>query len=230
MIDRAREERGERVVDAEAGAVRCAHRRVAIVGTGPDRHLAPYGDPAWCIWALNEIWQPAWTRHWEMHPMRVQSARDLATLAEIREPTYVLDLAAARPLVRNPVRYPLEAALALAGRRYFTCTFAYQLALAALEGFEEVGMWGVQLYLGTPRERLVEAACTEFWLGFLQGCGVRIREDSGLARRERLYGYDYDAEVAAANEDLRGIRAVMNEADGRLGVEWVAVRHPRLTG
>ena len=230
MIERPTPQGEEVVADAEAGVVRCSHRRVAIVGAGLDRLRAPYGDPAWCVWALNEIWQPAFTRHWEMHPMRVQSLLDLAALAKIQEPCYVLDLETSREFVPNPVRYPLERALALAGRRYFTCTFAYQLALVALEGFEEVGLWGVQLYWGTPRERLVEAACTEYWLGFLQGRGVRVTQDSDLARQDQLYGYDYDSEVRAVNGQVADLRHVMDEMDRRRGVEHVAVRHPGLSG
>lgn len=193
----------ERVLDAARGAVRCEHRKVAIVGTGLGRASAPYGDPAWCVWALNEIPQPSFTRHFELHPMSKQSGRELAWLAACPAPCYVLDLAdAARAGVRGAVQYPLRRLLDGGFRRYFTCTFAYQIALALLEGFEEVGLWGVGLHLGSARERLVERACVEYWLGVAAGRGARVSADSGLAWQPHLYGYDYDLERAHVDGDV----------------------------
>ena len=62
------------IVDPAAGLVRCSHRRVAIIGAGPGRRDAPWGDPTYCWQALNEIAMPGWySRHWEMHPMALQS-------------------------------------------------------------------------------------------------------------------------------------------------------------
>ena len=166
---------GEVVVDAATGIVRCAHRKVAIVGAGRGRHEAPRNDPSWCVWALNEIGGlPVYSRHFELHPMSVQSDDELAWLERCRVPCYVLDLAdsAAREVlderptapqpgrlrsfagVANAVQYPLERVLAATGgRRFFTNTFALQLALALADGFEEIGIWGCELYEGSARER-----------------------------------------------------------------------------
>src|SRR5690242_77115 len=78
---------GEPVVD---GRVVCAHDRVAIVGATPGREVAPFDDEKWCVWAINEIPQPYFTRHFELHPMSVQSPRDFAGLRGIAAPCYVL--------------------------------------------------------------------------------------------------------------------------------------------
>jgi len=199
------------VLDAEQGIVECRPRRrkVAIVGAGPGREYAPYTDSAWECWSLNEIAQRDAQRHFELHPLEVQSARDLAALERITIPCYVLDDPALWKMpftiasnggtvsfagVPHPVRYPLERLRAAGFREYFTCTFAYQCALAILDGFEEIGLWGVSLHLGTPRERLLERACVDYWIGFAEGRGIKVVEDSGCARRPYLYGYDYDAE------------------------------------
>lgn len=211
----------ERVHDAEAGDVRCGHTKVAIIGTGPDRDGAPFHDPEWCVWALNEIPQPSLTRHFELHPMNVQSAADLVGLSRIGQPCYVLDLEDAKRArgaslvsggrqhdllfrgVPNPVRFPLER-VRLQGSRfhatdYFTCTFAYQVALALDEGFDEVGLWGVGLYNGTARERLIERACVDYWLGVLDGRGVKVAYRSLLSQHEYPYGYDYQREMDRVN-------------------------------
>lgn len=202
----------EVVIDASAGLMRCEHRRVAIIGAGSSRLRAPWHDDSWCFWALNEIGQPRFDRHFELHPMAVQTSQELEWLSKCPTPCYVLSLHDVEPRltnyrgaagaclgVANAVEYPLERVLKMTGgRRYFTCTFAYQVALAVAEDFEEIGLWGVDLDLGTPRERLVEKPCLEYWLGFAEGCGIKVTLPRGatLLRRDGLYGYDYHEEKA----------------------------------
>ena len=189
--DKAHYGREEVVEDPERGDVRCGHRRAAIVGTGPGREEAPYRENGWCVWALNEI----------------------------RQPCYVLDPAEWGPgEVPSPARYPLARVQEAGMRRYFSCTFAYQVALAVLEGFEELGLWGVQLHLGSPRERLVERRCVDYWLGYAEGRGLRVSQDSGLAWQPHLYGYDYDGELLDSRAEVRALLQV--EAEERAAQRW----------
>ena len=212
----------EMIISAVDGRVRCEHKRVAIIGAGATRNLAPWSDDSICWWAINEIWQKRFDRHWELHPMSVQSERDLAFLRVCPTPCYVLDYAEAKnfseveyhgaifPGVPYAVEYPLEWVLEQTrGRRYFTCTFAMQIGLAIAEGFTEIGIFGVDLARGTLRERLVEAPCVEYWVGLAEGRGIKVTvpESSTLCRQPYLYGYDYDAEVGAVNK--QGDDAVM---------------------
>ena len=224
----------ETIISAVEGRVRCEHRRVAIIGAGATRNQAPWSDDSICWWAINEIWQKRYDRHFELHPMAVQSPRDFAFLAKCLTPCYVLDYADARnlseieyhgaifPGVANAVEYPLDWVLkTTGGRRYVTCTFAMQLGLAIAEGFEEIQLWGVDLARGTLRERLVEAPCVEYWVGVAEGRGITVTapESSTLCRQPYLYGYDYDAEVKAV--DTQCDEAVMTLKKDR----WPAVLH-----
>lgn len=225
----------ETILDAEAGIVKCEHRKMAIIGAGPGRNKAPWGDASYCWQALNEIAQPQFDRHWEMHPATVQSDADLRWLTTCPAPCYVLTLenfesrsalsieeaetplgrailrSPGRPLVPHPVQYPL-ARLKAAGLRddYFTCTFAYQVALGVLDGFEAIGLWGVELYDGSARERLVERCCVAYWLGVAEGRGVKIVTDGRVAWQPYLYGYDYDKEKTYVESELAQLRRVMN--------------------
>ena len=192
----------ETIVSAKDGIVRCDHRKMAIIGAGPGRNGAPWGNPSWCFFALNEIAQRHYDRHAELHPRAVQSEQDLAWLRRCQAPCYVLDLDEWDGLIPHPVRYPLERLRAVGFRDYYTATFCYQIALAILDGFEEIGLWGVSLHLGTPRERLLERACVDYWIGFAEGRGIKVVEDSGCARRPHLYGYQYE------DEKLDGDKAV----------------------
>lgn len=191
------------ILDRAAGLLHDPLRRekVAIIGAGQLRRLAPFDDPTWLVWGINEISQPRADAWFELHPMSKQNARELAWLKAQPAPVYVLE---ETPLVPQGVRYPLDWVLqAIMGRRYFTCTFAFQIALAIAQCFREIGLWGVDLDLGTRRERLVEKPCVEYWLGMAEGRGIRVRLPEGgtLLHRPYLYGYDYDAEKA----DIEGV-------------------------
>jgi len=185
----------EKILDAAAGLVACDHKKAAIIGAGDYRKYAPWEDDSWCWWAINEIGQRRFDRHFELHPMAAQNARELAWLAECPAPCYVLDLEDCVGRVKNAVEYPFHRMLEI-GRRYFTCTFAFQVALAIAEGFEEIGLWGVDLDFGTPRERLVEKPCVEYWLGIAEGRGITVTLPTGatLLSRPWVYGYAYEDE------------------------------------
>ena len=198
----------ETVVGAAAGIVKCEHRKAAIIGTGPGRRSAPWGDLSWCKWAINEIWQPELDRHYELHPMSVQSERDLAWLAQCPTPCYVLNLAECDGKVKNAVQYPIQRVLAMPGARdWFTSTFSYQVALAILDGFEEIGLWGVDLRLGSPREQTVEWAGLSWWLGYAAGRGMKVTLDGDYTwTHPGRYGYDYHYEKYAVERQMRAMR------------------------
>lgn len=199
-----------RIVDRDRGVIASEQTRVAIIGAGRGREQAPFEDPTWMCWSLNEIATPRFDIHFELHPRAVQSEHDFRCLRDISTPCYVLDPAEwAEGEIQRPVRYPLESILATFQRKYFTNSFAMQLALALWLGYREIGLWGCGLYEGTARERLTEAACLQYWLGRAEGMGVRIVEDSRLAYQPRLYGYEYYAEIAEIDRQVELCRQVM---------------------
>ena len=106
-------------------------------------------------------------------------------------PIYVLNCDETIPL---GVSYPLERVSKTVPYNYFTSTFAYQLALAIIEGFTNIILHGIQFTGG--RERLVEKACLEYWIGVARGHGITVTQSGPvqqlpLTRSTLLYGYDY---------------------------------------
>lgn len=188
--------------------------KVAIIAADPSYSLAPFEDNEWEVWGCNSMWHLCRDskgrfradRWFEMHPMSVQTEEELRAINLCPIPLYHLGDADG---IQAPsgVAYPLEKVLAQFPYRYFTCTFAYQIALAMHEGFTTIGLFGVELDRGTARERMVEKACVEFWIGLALGAGINVITPDGsrLCAQEHLYGYEYHKEVEEVNSIIDGL-------------------------
>jgi hypothetical protein len=179
-------------------------KKVAIVGFATNTlHLVPWNDPEFEIWGLNQGYLHMHRRadRWfEMHaPETTADVRDpayLEWLSAVREfPIYMIET---RPEIPNSVRYPIEQAIEYAGRDYFTSTPAFMLAIAAMSGFEEIHLYGINLAIGD--EYFFEKACCEWWIGLLEGRGIKVYvpNASSLLKQYRRYGYSVDARPAAS--------------------------------
>ena len=188
-------------LDKESATVQVIPRRkkVAIVGFATNTlHLVPWNDPEFEIWGLNQGYLHCHRRadRWfEMHmPEATADVRDPAYLqwlgAQDQFPIYMIQT---NPGIPASVRFPIESAITYGGRDYFTSTPAFMLALAGMEGFEEVHLYGINLAIGD--EYFFEKACAEWWIGFLEGKGIKVYvpSASSLLKQYRRYGYAIDA-------------------------------------
>ena len=192
-------------------------KRVLIYGAGLGRNEAPLDDPAWECWALNVI--PPLDRHgciradrwFDIHQKCAQSADDLRWIAACPVPIYVPDDLMNES--QNAVRYPIDRVRRDVADGPFACTFSYQLALALLEGFTDIGLYGVELAYGTMRERTVEYASLSWWMGFAEAKGVTfyLPARSRMGRHRCLYGLQYEAEI----RDVKAYERFMLENDAR---------------
>jgi hypothetical protein len=172
--------------------------KVAIVAGSASRDRAPYKDKTWELWGLNEMTYPGRIDvYWEMHPMSVQSDKDLDWLRKCRTPVYVLDKAdAALHGVQNPIEYPYDEIVKQSWAiKYFTCSMAYQIAFAIHKGYKAIALYGLRMDMGSPRERTIESACIQYWLGIAVGKGIEVVWDENPAYQRLRYGYDYWDEI-----------------------------------
>ncbi len=187
-------------------------KKVAIVGFALSKVKAPYGDKSFEIWGLNDLhkYLERYDRWFEIHPynfiMKHKAERSGGGYADglkkLECPIYMQDEYADFP---TSVRYPIEEITKRFGldcleRPYFTNQVPYMIALALLEGFEEIHLYGVDMAVGT--EYGFEKPCCEYWLGVAQGMGVKIHvpAQSPLLKTHFLYGYEQDKEEAFTAE------------------------------
>lgn len=195
------------LLDKEQAVVQVIPRRrkVAIVGFATNTlHLVPWNDPEFEIWGLNQGYLHMHRRADRWFEMHAPEAT-----ADVRDPDYLEWLGAQRdfpiymiqtnPEIPNSVRFPIEQAIQYAGpsrRDYFTSSPAFMLALAGMEGFEEVHLYGINLAIGD--EYFFEKACAEYWIGLLEGRGIKVYVPtaSSLLKQYRRYGYSIDPRPA----------------------------------
>lgn len=85
--------------------------------------------------------------------------------------------------------FPLKAVYEQYGTLYFTNTVCYMIAMALLEEYEAIWLWGINQAGKT--EYVNERRGVEFWLGLAAGLGMEIHIEgpSPLLREQKLYGY-----------------------------------------
>lgn len=188
--------------------------KVALIGNSQiDRsERPPFEDHAWDIWSCNSLWKLCLDtdkrfradQWFELHPLSVQTAQERIDMDDCPVPLFVLD----EPLQAHWETFPLNKLRAMFGDRDFhTCTMTYQLAYALLQGYTTIGLWGMELWQGSSRERTCELRGMEYWLGVAKGLGVEVvlPSYSCLIQHPYLYGYDYHEEAEHAKGEVVGI-------------------------
>lgn len=204
---------GEQELDGESADL--AGKKVAIVGGARSRVRAPFDDDSWEVWAFSSLRLPTprITRWFEMHAfddLKSQLTKKNAKrrtygeymkfLQELDAPIYMQK---AHDDFPKSVEYPLQTALDAFGR-CFTSTASYLIALAILERFDTIGVWGIHLteksvyarqrpgveyLLGVAKERGIEVYLPP-------RCPLRIPRRPVIPATEVLYGYDWESPKA----------------------------------
>lgn len=200
-------------------------RRIAIVGFGDTAKDCPYNDPSWELWGMNGWLRVAAERGVPAPPERYSLWCDMHTpeyteqygvLAKIGDvqvkwlesehpfPVLMLERYERFPSSR---RYPIEDVIRKVGRDYFTSTVAYMLALAfCQDDVVEVGLWGIDLVHET--EYGEQRPCAEYYIGRLEGKGVKVTTHPRSALLSQLHRYGYEEENPLYGEIAGLIRDV----------------------
>ena len=182
--------------------------KVAIVGFTGTREQAPYNDPEFEIWTVNNLYRfvPRQDRIFELHT-REQIAADLTHGVDGK--TYIEELASMTipvymqekyPDIPASIKYPLDKMIDEFGIErsninhkpdaYFTNSISFMIALAIYEGFKEIHVYGVDLAIGV--EYIEQRPSCEYYLGIAKGRGIKLflPIESDLLKTRFIYGYD----------------------------------------
>jgi len=186
---------GASVIDAEAGLVERKREKLAIVGfASSSRSAAPFDDDAWEIIGLNQLYRHIpradfWADiHINWDSENVEGTDHRGWIRECGIPVIMM---AHHEDLPTSVRFPIERCIDLA-TDYFTSTVALLIAWGVHQGYSTIGLWGIDLIVGTEYE--FQKACAEFWLGVAHGKGVHIviPDSSALLRHSHRYGYEME--------------------------------------
>ena len=193
-------------------------KKVALVGFASNSlHLVPWNDPEFEIWGMNQghlNFHRRAERWFEMHmPEATADIRDpgyIDWLKVLTIPVYMIQQYDEYP---TSMRYPIEDAIRLAGRDYFMSSVSYMMALAIMEGFQEIHLYGINLAIGD--EYFYEKPNAEWWIGKAEGMGIKVYvpQASSLLKQYRRYGYHVDARPSQSLKVL--VESRINEYKAR---------------
>jgi len=178
-IGNYREQPAEAIIETK-GVKRCA-----ILGSSRSVDDAPWNNKSIEIWAMASILgRPRYNRLFEMHDGTNKAVFD--NMINAGCPVYMRTVS---PKVPNSVAYPLEPILAAFGR-HFSNTISYMVALAIMEEYKEIFLYGVNMEYGS--EYGLQKPSLDYVIGFARGMGIAvyIPDDSDVARTHELYGYE----------------------------------------
>lgn len=99
-------------------------------------------------------------------------------------------------IIRKVEKYPLSDVTSLMGTTYFTCSAAYLIGLAILEGFERIRLYGFEIWSKITDEYFREGPCVEAWINLAKGRGIKVDIDFSvlptMREENNLYGYKDD--------------------------------------
>ena len=182
-------------------------KQIAIVGGGLSWTKAPWGDPAWSVYAHSSMYvgvKPREANLWfEAHLPEVRAEPKTWTAdydawllrGEDRTAPVVVQDVEPRPvnsivLPRAEIwQWALEHGADPEGE-YVTSTGVWMLLYALYQGATHIGIWGINYEEKT--EYNVQRPCMEHWVGFARALRVpvTVTKTSRLGRDRHVYGYD----------------------------------------
>ncbi len=189
-------------------------KKVAIVGYAESsRMLAPFDDPAFSVWGLNQLYRhiPRADRWFEIHhnwdEYVIEGTDHVGWLRDAPIPTYMTQRLAQFP---HSLTLPIERLIGLVGKDYFSSTIAYMIALAILEKFTTIHLYGIDLIVGDEWD--YQKPNAEFWLGVANGAGISvgIPVQSALCRQTWRYGYQSQPESLIKMSEIQERRAYLS--------------------
>lgn len=197
--------------------------KVCLAGFAPSYQEAPWGNPEYEFWCLNEFYKLAKgipnfsvDRWFEIHDRNSPSKATPEHAAFLKQCPVPVYMWTHYDDIPNSVRFPKDEVLAwfeergFNGSAYFNNSISWMIALAMMEGHKHIAVYGVDM--STQSEWGHQKPSCEYILGLAEGMGIKIElpQSSELLKCAQLYGFE-------SNNNLRAwMKAQAKELDKRM--------------
>ena len=96
------------------------------------------------------------------------------------------------PEVPKAIKYPLDEIVARFGRRFFSSSPEYAIALAIFKGYQRIEIYGIEMETNT--EWAYQRVGMAYWSGVADGLGIQLDTHMSLFDAP-LYGYDANVSI-----------------------------------
>lgn len=194
------------------------HDSVAIIGFTQHQLKAPWANPDWDLWGLNDLhglfqqhapgifesdrveWFQLHRDEWGTFP----GARDDTHTEWLKAQTFPIWMWEHREDIPASVAYPLKDILAkpilphgkpMSEEAYYNNTISWMIALAIFRGYKRIGIYGVDMALDGVHgesEYSWQRPSVEYFVGLARGMGIDVilPMESEICKSSYLYGYD----------------------------------------
>ena len=172
-------------------------KKVCLVGFAVTTRKQTPWDEDYEFWGCNEGYVqefPKINRWFQIHPYISFSRADNTNDPKhfewlMKEHDFEIYMQDKFPFIPSAEKYPLEIYAQWFGRKYFRSSFDYMMAMAIMEGYTEIGIYGFEMASNTEWGHQRPSA--EYWIGRAEGMGITIREPQGWnLLRGSLYGFE----------------------------------------
>lgn len=157
-------------------------------------HEAPFDDPTWEMWGVATcIGNPGLKRLdrvLELHEPESWKPR-VAEINDAKIPVWMwkhydeIPLSEAFPIDEITGRF----------RKYFTNSISFLIAKAIMDGYTDIGLFGV--HMATTTEYAHQRPSCEYFLGYAEALGINvwIPDGADLLKAARMYGFEPAGDV-----------------------------------
>ncbi len=225
---------------AEKKVVEEKIKKVAIVGCSDSKKEAPFDDPDWEIWGVNNLYPmiSRATRWFEIHSIThdgnqfLRRGEPLFRGQKVDEYMQGLGEWAKKQDCRVYMQqtwdviptsevYPVNDILTKFGD-YFTNSISWMIGLAISEGFKEIAIYGVDMAVDTEYHH--QRPSCEYIMGVAAGLGIKVHipHTADLLKSRFLYGFQ-EPEELAWNKKVTAMRKSMKKKRNVIAQESAAI-------
>lgn len=194
----------ENLVEIVAGFKRDLHhlptKKIAVLGTCPSRLSAPLGDMSWDIWTIGPGGKNSnrWNVLFEIHGKGTwpEGFKEYLNELKVEKPPKRIYTEDPMPDWPANVVFPRDTLFSKYGKKWFSSSIAYALALALEENVTDLGIYGIDLESGEEYQSQYHGARYFLDLARLAGVTIYMPKGCGLLRDPMPYPDSYETHLA----------------------------------